>query len=422
MDLSLPRGIRDIGPDEYGLHWDVRRAFEEVARSFNFSMMEPAPIEHLSTLRAKSGPDIDSEIYAFRDKGGRDVGLRFDLTVGMTRYVCSRRDLKPPVKLACFGGVWRYDEPQHARYRWFNQWDLEIFGQPAVESDAEVIDASFRIFERLGMRDTFVHVGDRRAVQDFIASLGFAGDRAEELMRALDKAQKRSVQELKLEYVAKGFDEEAVESVFEFGKVRGQPSSVIKRLEEMKLSSAEELASLADQLRSRGVSRVEFDMGVVRGLDYYTGVVFEVLDKSHPELGSLCGGGRYDILPRIFGRPDLSATGSAGGVERAVLSLGGTRRREVLVHVAFAGHEMYSEALKATSSLRSEGIRTDISAASRSLGKQLEEAAGHGAAWVVIVGRKEMKEGVVTLRDMASGKEERLPLSEAAARVRNQAS
>lgn len=419
MDLSLPRGIRDIGPDEYRSHERVRRAFEDVARAFNFSMMEPAPIEHLSTLRAKSGPDIDQEIYAFKDKGGRDVGLRFDLTVGMTRYVCSRRDIKPPVKLACYGGVWRYDEPQHARYRWFNQWDLEIFGPQSVEADAEVIEASFRIFERLGMTGAVVHVGDRRAVQEFTGSLGLSGERAEELMRALDKVQKRRPEELKKEYVSKGFSEDTVESVLEFGRIRGPPGSVIPRLEEIGLSSAGELASLADQLKSRGVSSVEYDMGVVRGLDYYTGTVFEVLDSAHPELGSLCGGGRYDTLPRIFGRPDLSATGSAGGVERAVLSLGGAGNHELLVHVAFAGQDVYAEALRAASALRSEGIRTDISASSRSLRRQLDEAAGHGAGWALIIGRKEIREGVVTLRDMATGREETLTLKEALERIRS---
>jgi len=163
----LPRGIRDIEPEEYALQARIQRAFEEVAGLFNFRMMEPAPLEHLSVLRAKSGSDVDKEIYAFKDKGGRDVGLRFDLTVGMTRYVCTRRDLKPPVKLASLAGAWRYDEPQHARDRWFRQWDLEIFGPPSLEADAEVIEATYRLFERLGVKGFSVQIGDRGTVQHF---------------------------------------------------------------------------------------------------------------------------------------------------------------------------------------------------------------------------------------------------------------
>ena len=113
--------MRDIEPEEYSRHARVRSAFEDVARLYNFQVMEPAALEHLSILRAKSGEDVDKEIYAFKDKGGRDVGLRFDLTVGITRYVCSRRDLRLPAKIASFGGMWRYDEPQYGRYRWSHQ-------------------------------------------------------------------------------------------------------------------------------------------------------------------------------------------------------------------------------------------------------------------------------------------------------------
>ena len=142
MDLSQPRGIRDIEPEEYELHQKIRRTFEEVARVYNFRSMEPGPIESLSVLRAKSGSQVDDQIYRFRDKADRDVGLRFDLTVGMTRYVASHRGMKPPVKLASYGGVWRYDEPQHARYRWFYQWDIEIFGDQSIYADAEVMDFS----------------------------------------------------------------------------------------------------------------------------------------------------------------------------------------------------------------------------------------------------------------------------------------
>jgi len=111
LDLTLPRGIRDIEPDEYELQDRVQKRFERVADLYNFQLMEPAPIEHLAILRAKSGSDVDKEIYSFADKGGREIGLRFDLTVGVTRYVCSRRELKPPVKLGCVGGVWRYEDP-----------------------------------------------------------------------------------------------------------------------------------------------------------------------------------------------------------------------------------------------------------------------------------------------------------------------
>lgn len=380
--------------------------------------MEPAPIEHVSILGAKSGADVEREIYAFKDKGGRDVGLRFDLTVGMTRYACSRRDLKPPVKLAALAGVWRYDEPQHARYRWFRQWDLEIFGPRSVGADAEVIEATSRLFEKLGLKGFKVSVGDRRVVEEFITrNLGVATQRAPELMRALDKAQKRSLPELKSEYTKKGFESKQIESLFELGRTSGPPAKVISKLEELKLDVSS-LAELKDSLSHRGVSNFEFNLGVVRGIDYYTGIVFEVYDGDHPDLGSLAGGGRYDLLPKTFGRDDLSATGAAGGMERIALSLagkGGPKRS--LVYVAFAGPSAWKHALGIQRQLREEGIQTDASFQERPLSKQLEDASRMGASWAVIIGEKEISARKVTLRDMSSRGEEALTLASAVKRI-----
>ena len=232
----------------------MQRAFEEVADLFNFRMMEPAPLERLSILRAKSGTEVDQEIYAFKDKGGRDVGLRFDLTVGMTRYVCARRDLKLPVKLASLAGAWRYDEPQHARYRWFRQWDLEIFGSPSLEADAEVVEASYRLFERLGLRSFSVQIGDRGTVQHFVNKvLGIKENkRAIEMMRALDKVQKRTLSDLRNEYAEKGFRSEDIDRLFEFGSIRGPPGKVLSKLDESRIESPT-LEAIADMMKGRGV-------------------------------------------------------------------------------------------------------------------------------------------------------------------------
>ena len=397
----------------------VQRAFEEVAGLFNFRMMEPASLEHLSILRAKSGADVDKEIYAFKDKGGRDVGLRFELTVGMARYVCARRDLKPPIKLASLAGVWRYDEPQHARYRWFRQWDLEIFGAPSLESDAEVVEASYRLFERLGLKSFSVQIGDRGTVQRFINKvLGIKeNERAVDMMRALDKVQKRALPDLRDEYTERGFRPEDIDRLFEFGSIRGPPGKVLSRLGEIKVESPA-LVATADMMKRRGVE-VEFNLGVVRGIDYYTGVVFEVVDNAHPDLGSLAGGGRYDLLPETFGRPDLSATGAAGGMERIALSLSrGAVRHSQLVYVAVAGKKAQDESYRVLRELRANGVPAESALQEKALAKQLEDASRRGASWVIILGEKEVKEGKVTLRDMTSRTEELIPFATALSRLK----
>ncbi len=171
-------------------------------------------------------------------------------------------------------------------------------------------------------------------------------------------------------------------------------------------------------LDARGLKNVEYNMSIVRGIDYYTGIVFEAKDNRNPRLGSLFGGGRYDALTRIFGRPDLSATGAAGGIERIAMSIAAQPRPPgLLVYVAVAGAGVASEALKAQRVLRDDGIPCEISLQAKPLSKQMEDASKMGATWVVIVGEKEVKAGAVTLRDMTSRKEELVPLSEAVGRM-----
>jgi histidyl-tRNA synthetase len=419
LDLSTPRGVNDVEPERYSLQARVEAAFEEVSRIYNFQLMEPASLEHLSTLRAKSGEGIDQEIYSFKDKGGRDVGLRFDMTVGITRYVCSRKDLKLPVKLAASGGIWRYDEPQYGRYRWSHQWDLEIFGPPSVEADAEVIDASSAILRLVGLSDSTVKVGDRRVVEDYIRKrIGIAEEeRVVELMRALDKVEKKSTKDLREEYTAKGFKGEQVDKLLEFGRLRGMPDEILARGAELHLE-LKELQVLADILDSRGLKNVEYDMSVVRGIDYYTGIVFEAADNRNPRLGSLFGGGRYDALPKALGRPDLSATGAAGGIERMAMSIAAQRVAPgLLVYVAVAGTKVSHEAQKIGSALRERGVPSELPLQTKPLSKHLEDASRMGATWTIIVGEKEVAAKLVTLRYMKSRAEETLPFDEALKRI-----
>ncbi|MEM3160742.1 MAG: ATP phosphoribosyltransferase regulatory subunit, partial [Nitrososphaera sp.] len=201
MKIELPRGMRDVEPEDLdGINY-VRDRFFETARLFNFKMMEPTPIELLSTLEAKSGASISNEIYAFKDKGDRDVALRFDLTIGLTRYVALRRDLKMPVKLASFAGVWRYDEPQAGRYRYFHQWDIEVYGPKSQESDAEVIEFVASFFKKLGL-EVSIQVNDRQVIEQFIREkLGITEEeKVLEMFRAVDKVSKKGAPAVIEEY------------------------------------------------------------------------------------------------------------------------------------------------------------------------------------------------------------------------------
>ena len=188
MEFSLPRGMRDIPPEESDAAEAVRSAFLETCRLFDYKLMEPSSLELFETLAAKSGPGIKDEIYYFRDKSDRELGLRFDLTVGITRYVTSKRDLAPPVRLGAYSSVWRYDEPQYGRYRWFYQWDAELFGPSSAEADAEIIEFSSTLFKKLGT-NPLISIGSRKVIETFIRDKCKISEEAKilDMLRAIDK-------------------------------------------------------------------------------------------------------------------------------------------------------------------------------------------------------------------------------------------
>jgi histidyl-tRNA synthetase len=415
--LKPLRGIRDYSPEDFERLEALRATFIELSRLYGFRLMEPAPLEPMETLEEKSGPGVREEIYNFRDKGDREVGLRFDLTVGLTRYACFDRAAPLPIRLGSFGGVFRYDEPQHGRYRWFYQWDVETYGSPHTEADAEMVEFTSQLLSRAGLRDHVVKIGDRRLVQEFIEKkLGFTGEKAVDLMRALDKVDKKTREEIKAEYGAKGFGAGAIDSLLDFGELEGSPSAVLGRLQEESLGSASQLGELMDEL-SGADAKVGLSVKIVRGIDYYTSIVYEAFDLGGSPLGALAGGGRYDLLPSIFGRKDLPATGVAGGAERLMMALEGRRREGGAVvrpvYVA-AASGMLREAIAVASKLRSQGIPAQTDLQRRTLARQLEEAARIRASKVVIVGPAEHSRGEVVVRDMDGRSEARVKLEELA--------
>ena len=171
----------------------MRDAFLDASKAFNFRLIVPSTLELLSTLEVKAGPSISNEIYTFKDKGNRDVALRFDLTVGLTRFATSRRDLKMPIKMLAFDGVWRYDEPQAGRYRYFHQWDVEIYDSFNIESDAEIIQFVSVFLKKLGLKNVVIELNDRRLLEEYIKDYLQVSDEPviSDIFRAMDKVPKK---------------------------------------------------------------------------------------------------------------------------------------------------------------------------------------------------------------------------------------
>ena len=420
--MDLPRGMKDFENIEIQKIEYIREKFISTSKIFGFELMEPSPIELMSVIEAKSGPTIRDDVYFFNDKGDREVSLRFDFTVGLTRYVTGQKSMKLPAKISAFGGVWRYDEPQKGRYRFFHQWDIEIFGKQNTETDAEIIEFTSNFFSNIGLENIILSISHRKIVQSYISSI-FESDKSEvisDILRAIDKIQKKSKQEIISEYEKKGYAKEKLEKIIEFSKIKGSPEEISKILDVNQFKNWSELILLFESLKNRNVKNIQIDFGIVRGLDYYSGVVFEAFDKTF-DIGALVGGGRYDNLPSVFGRDDLGATGVAGGVERIMLALENQNssfmKQVNRVSVLYVNEEMKSNAINIASLLRENSIPTDIDLSGRALKKQMEHSTN--SKFVIIVGPEEFSKSMVVVRNMYDRNENQILISELLEHIKN---
>ena len=420
--MHLPRGMKDFENTEIQKIEYIREKFLLTSKIFGFELMEPSPIELMSVIEAKSGPTIRDDVYFFNDKGDREVSLRFDFTVGLTRYVAGQKSIKLPAKISAFGGVWRYDEPQKGRYRFFHQWDIEIFGKQNTETDAEIIEFTSNFFSNLGLENIILSISHRKIVQSYISSI-FESDKPEvisDIFRAIDKIQKKSKQEIISEYEKKGYAKEKLEKIIEFSKIKGSPEEISKILDVTQFKNWSELILLFESLKNRNVKNIQIDFGIVRGLDYYSGVVFEAFDKTF-DIGALVGGGRYDDLPSVFGRDDLGATGVAGGVERIMLALENQNssfmKQVNRVSVLYVNEEMKPNAINIASLLRENSIPTDIDLSGRALKKQMEHSTN--SKFVIIVGPEEFSKSMVVVRNMSDRNENQISISELLEHIKN---
>jgi len=405
--MELPRGMKDFESTENSSIEHIRYHFKKLSNLYGFAFMDPSPIESLSTLETKSGPAIRDEIYYFKDKGDREIALRFDFTMGLTRYIASQKSMKLPAKLSSFGGVFRYDEPQKGRYRYFHQWDVEIYGKSTLESESEIIEFTSRLFDSLLLKNIIIDINHRNLVESYINKIfnSTESQLVADILRAVDKIQKKSKNKIIEEFQDK-YDKEKLEKILEFSQIKGTIKEIENSFDISQLESWDELKSLFLSLENRGVSNIRINFGIVRGLDYYSGIVFEVFDQNST-LGALAGGGRYDTLTKAFKREDIGAAGVAGGVERIILTM---QEQHIIpqiiqnrIAVLYINEEMQKVAHSITSLLRLNQIPADIDLANRNLKKQMDNA--NNARYSIIVGPQELENGNVVLRDMNDGKE-----------------
>jgi len=362
-------------------------------------------------LGIKSGEQVKDHVFWWENKDRKlgDIGLRFDFTIGISRYVAGQRSIKLPAKISSVGGVWRYDEPQKGRFRYFNQWDIEIFGKLNLEHDAEVIEFTSKFFKKINLKNVEIDISHRKLAESYIHKIFETEDAktTADILRAVDKIVKKSKQEILSEYKEKGYSSEKLEKIIQFSETIGTPESIEAEWDTNTLDGWNEIKVVFESLRYRNVKNIRINFGIVRGLDYYSGIVFEVFDTTYREIGALAGGGRYDTLPALFGRDDLGATGVAGGIERIRLALEnqksefGTSRQRI--SVLYVNGEMRNTAITLASELRDEGYCIDIDLNDKPLKKQMEQSID--SKFTIIVAPREIDSGMYILRNMTERSE-----------------
>ncbi|MCL4404570.1 histidine--tRNA ligase [Candidatus Marsarchaeota archaeon] len=419
-EIPFPRGVRDVYHiSRYARNYMLER-IERVYRSFGFLPISTPCIESLEVLKAKDVIGEENKlIFELKDQNN---GLRYDHTVGLARYISMHNSMPLPFKRYAIGPVWRMDEPQRLRLREFWQADVDILGGDPVQADAEAIAAGAAALDALGI-DYTMRINSRQIVDALMAKLGVESE-ASTVMRIMDKADKIGMDGVAKELEKAGISGDVIDGIIAFVGIKGSNGEKIKQIDNM-VGNSDSTSEISETIKMLGKypikGKIVIDTSVVRGIDYYTGIVIETTDNTGKGgTSSICSGGRYENLVSRFSDTKLPGVGLSIGIDRVldIINFSSSEKRTYAdVFVAWIKEQNYEYALKSAIGLRNLGINADINNANRNISNQLSYASSLGIPYVAIVGNSEQEKEVVKLRDMESGSEEELGLEEAAKRI-----
>jgi histidyl-tRNA synthetase len=407
--IQCPRGTRDFLPDEMERRRHYENILRKTARTFGFREIATPIFEETELFTTKSGPNILNEIYAFKDKGDRDIALRPELTAPVMRMFVNGMSNDPkPLKLFYFGQCFRYERPQSGRYREFFQFGAELIGNANAETDAEAIALAASMIKALGLREYKIRIGHIGILRKMLADVNVHSERLPEVLQKLDK---KLYDEARAILGPMGVSDDAMKNIFKITETVGGKDV----LDLVNDEAASYLRELVDILAAMNVVDVEIDLGVVRGLDYYTGMVFEA---EAPSLGAekqICGGGSYS-LSELFGGEKVFSTGFAIGFDRILLAMEkeGQEFKGIGVdaYVVPVSDDVRIDAARIVSMLRAGDISADMDIMRRKMAKAMKHASAVSARYAVIVGKSELAEGSVTVRDMGTGDQKMIKVNE----------
>jgi len=421
---QIPKGFRDFLPPQKALRQQVIKTIQNTFEVFGFEPLGTPSLEYASILEGKYGEEGDKLIYKFDDRGGRKVALRYDLTIPLARVIAMHPTLTKPFKCYHIDPVWRADKPQRGRFREFWQCDADIVGSESMLAEAEIITTIYHILKALNFKQFTIRINNRKILNGMAQSLGIEEDTIPSLLRIIDKLEHKGIEGIKSELYEKGFKEKSVNVILDLfnpsSRITVDFTDLKKKFPNSPLltEGITELESIFSSLTALGVDAqcYSFDLSLARGLDYYTGPIFET-SLEEPKIGSITGGGRYDNLIGMFSNTHIPATGSSFGLERIVtvmeeLKLAPLPATITEVMVTIFTSELQKDSLRLTAQLRSHGIKTEIYFKHDKMKKQLTYASNKGIPLVAIIGPDEQKNNTVILRNMVKGSQEAVAADE----------
>ena len=436
---SIPKGTRDFSPEEMMRRTYIFDTIKSVFRLFGYAPLETPSMENLSTLLGKYGDEGDKLLFKILNSGDygaklseeelrqaskiSEKGLRYDLTVPFARYVVQHQnEIVFPFKRYQIQPVWRADRPQKGRYREFYQCDVDVIGSTSLLSEVELVDIVSRVFSKLGISVT-LKMNNRKILFGIAESIGHA-DKMIDITVAIDKLDKIGLDNVKAELRERGIDDEAIAKLQPILELSGTNAEKLEKLasvigaSETGVKGIEEMRTIFSNIEALGINLTpELDLSLARGLNYYTGAIFEVKANDF-QIGSISGGGRYDDLTGIFGMPGMSGVGISFGADRIYdVMLGLNLFPEELacstkVFFVNLGESEQLASMRLISELRNNGISAEIYPESAKMKKQMEYANRRGIPYVVIIGSNELERKVATLKDMRSGEQRELSFEE----------
>lgn len=434
-ELQPPRGTRDFGPAQMAARRRLEDRMRRVLHAFNFREVQTPTFEDLELFLAKSGPGIVDELYTFKDKSGRDLCLRPELTAPVMRfYFGSLRTEPKPLRLFYFGPCYRYDRPQAGRYREFWQLGTEVIGDASPEVHAELLWLALTLFREAGLRNIRLRIGHVGMLRSILRHLKIAEPDQPPLLRLIDKRETAAIREIlagtidrsRIDLLLSLFD--LSQRVFDLKEddvrmVVGEPSTWRVLLDDEGRTALAHVTRVGNLLRAFGAeaSQFAFDPMIARGLEYYTGLVFEL---DCPDLGAekqLLGGGEYD-LSGVFGAAAEPTVGFGLGYDRTLVALERAgappevnERVDSLVSPLV--REAVPQAIRVANDLRSLDLRVELDLSSKGAKRSLQRAAGMRARLAILLGERELKQGVASVKNLDTGEQVELPLADVGPRA-----